>query len=125
MATQRYISHSRKDSDGDITALCNPGQFWSPVLKWTAISDIESGLYEYWVNWAGSPATRIRVVNGPYGKSLRTASQNQTRRTRRQQLGRVAGSPLNPYFAGVAELKPDVHANYPVTAPCSGHSAMR
>jgi len=26
----RQVTQSRKDSDGDILALCNPGEYWSP-----------------------------------------------------------------------------------------------
>ncbi len=33
---------------------------------------IENGTHEYWVNWTRYPETRIRVVQGPNGKYLRT-----------------------------------------------------
>ena len=69
---KRYVRQTGKDSSGDITALCNNGQVWSPRLKTQAINDIESGLYEYWVNWTNSPETKIRVVQGKYSKYLRT-----------------------------------------------------
>ena len=69
---KRYVTKTGKDRDGDITKLCQPGQAWSPRYKSDAINDIESGLHEYWVNWANSPETKIRVVNGPNGKYLRT-----------------------------------------------------
>jgi len=45
----RQIAQSRKDQDGDITALCNPGPWWSPRLKGDAINDIESGQHTYFV----------------------------------------------------------------------------
>ena len=71
---KRYVRQSGKDRDGDITKLCNSdaGIYWSPRSKSDAISDIESGAHEYWVNWLHSPETKIRVVNGRYGKYLRT-----------------------------------------------------
>lgn len=69
---KRYVHKTGKNSQGDITKLCNDGQPWSPRQKADAISDIESGLHEYWVPWAQGPETRIRVVNGPTGKYLRT-----------------------------------------------------
>ena len=61
-----------KDTDRDITALCNAGHPWSPRFKSDAIYDIGHGIHEYWVHWTNSPETRIRVVNGRYGKYLRT-----------------------------------------------------
>lgn len=69
---KRYVRQTGKDKDGDITRLCNSGQFWSPRSKADAIQDIESGTHEYWVNWANYPETRIRVVTGTRGKYLRT-----------------------------------------------------
>jgi hypothetical protein len=67
-----YVRQTGKDKDGDITRLCNSGQFWSPRSKADAIQDIESGTHEYWVNWANYPETKIRVVTGARGKYLRT-----------------------------------------------------
>ena len=76
---KRYVTKTGKDRDGDITKLCQPGQPWSPRYKADAISDIKSGLHEYWVNWANSPETKIRVVNGPTGKYLRTDRDSTSR----------------------------------------------
>lgn len=69
---KRYVRQTGKDKDGDITRLCNSGEFWSPRSKADAIEDIESGTHEYWVNWANYPETKIRVVPGARGKYLRT-----------------------------------------------------
>jgi len=74
----RYVTRSGKDSDGDITRLCNPGQYWSPRAKADAISDIELGLHEYYVQWP-EKTTQIRVVNGASGKYLRTDRDSTTR----------------------------------------------
>jgi hypothetical protein len=68
---KRYVRATGKDRDGDITRLCNSSQTWSPRSKAGAINDIESGLHEYWVNWASSPETKIRVVQGPSGSTSR------------------------------------------------------
>lgn len=76
---KRYVRQTGKNSQGDITRLCNSGQPWSPRTKADAISDIESGTHEYWVNWSTSPETKIRVVNGPSGKYLRTDRDTTTR----------------------------------------------
>jgi hypothetical protein len=69
--TDRAVTKSGKDRDGDITALCSPGQSWSPRTKVSAISDIETGLHTYYVPWPEG-RTEIRVVKGPNGKYLRT-----------------------------------------------------
>ena len=68
---ERRVTRSRKDADGDITALCNPQQYWSPRTKAGAIQDIESGTHRYYVTGGGGRAY-IHVVKGPNGKYLRT-----------------------------------------------------
>lgn len=75
----RQVTQSRKDSDGDITALCNPDSYWSPRLKRDAINDIESRLHTYFVLWPGSQRTEIHVVDGPTGKYLRTDRDSTSR----------------------------------------------
>jgi len=57
-------------------ACATAGSVWSPRSKTDAISDIDSGTHEYWVNWANSPETKIHVVNGANGKYLRTDRDN-------------------------------------------------
>ncbi len=68
----RAVTTSRKDSDGDITAIGNPNESWSPRLKWDAIRDIENGVHTYYVPWKIPGRTEIRVVHGATGKYLRT-----------------------------------------------------
>lgn len=77
--TDRYVRATRKDRDGDILALCNSLEIWSPRLKQDAIRDIESGLHRYFVQWPGTQRTEIKVVNGPNGKYLRTDRDSTTR----------------------------------------------
>lgn len=76
---ERPVSRTRKDGEGDILALCHPGQAWSPRLKADAIRDIESGLHNYYVPWPDGVRTAIRVVNDPRGKYLRTDNDNTSR----------------------------------------------
>ena len=76
---KRYVRATGKNSQGDITSLCNSGEAWSPRSKANAISDIETGTHEYWVNWLNSPETQIKVVNGPSGKYLRTDRDSTSR----------------------------------------------
>lgn len=74
----RAVTHTRKDRDGDILALCNTGSVWGPRLKADAIRDIESGTHTYHVPWTDGRTT-IRVVNGQSGKYLRTDRDNTSR----------------------------------------------
>ena len=76
--SDRPVRKTRKDRDGDILALGNDGDSWSPRLKADAISDIEFGLHTYHVPWT-SGRTEIRVVNGVTGKYLRTDRDSTTR----------------------------------------------
>lgn len=69
MAT-RIVRQTRKDADGDITALCNHGQSWSPRYKLGAISDIKNGVHVYRVRSASGPV--VEVVQGSNGEYLRT-----------------------------------------------------
>ncbi len=68
----RRVTLSRKDPDGDISALCNPGELWSPRLKANVITDIESGVHTYYVLSAGN-RVRVHVLRGVTGKYLRTS----------------------------------------------------
>ena len=50
------VTATGKDSDGDITKLC--GSSWS-TSKATAIREIETGTFEYFVNEAGYRSTVV------------------------------------------------------------------
>jgi hypothetical protein len=67
----REVTRTRKNTDGDILALCNSGKFWSPRQKSSAISDIENGRHSYYVS-EGFREVDIHVAEGPGGKYLRT-----------------------------------------------------
>lgn len=77
--TDRTVTRSKKDRDGDILGLCKPGEYWSPRGKSDAIRDIESGTHRYYVPWSDGANTLIHVVNGPTGKYLRTDRDNTSR----------------------------------------------
>jgi hypothetical protein len=68
---ERKIISSKKDSLGNITAVCNPGEWWSPRSSEDVINDIEDLLYEYFVIVDGAKV-KISVVLGATGKYLRT-----------------------------------------------------
>jgi hypothetical protein len=76
----RRVTHTGKDSKGDITSLGNPGEWWSPRGKQDAIQDIETGANTYYVIWPpGQTRSEVRVVHGSAGKYLRTDRDNTTR----------------------------------------------
>jgi hypothetical protein len=74
----RAVTKTGKDSDGDITSLCNDGQPWSPRSKADAIADIDGGSHTYYVPWRNG-RTEINVVDGPTGKYLRTDADDTER----------------------------------------------
>lgn len=74
----RAVRRTGKDQDGDITALCEAGEHWSPRSKSDAIRDIETGVHTYYVPWK-SGRTEIKVVNGSSGKYLRTDRDNTSK----------------------------------------------
>ena len=68
----RAVRKTGKNSQGDITSLCDDGASWSPRYKADAISDVDNNrIHTYYVPWSNG-RTEIRVVNGPTGKYLRT-----------------------------------------------------
>jgi hypothetical protein len=74
----RQVKATGKDSDGDITSLCNSGETWSPRSKAGAIADIDGGVHTYHVG-SGASKTEIEVVNDPVkGKYLRTVADGST-----------------------------------------------
>lgn len=76
--SDREITRTRKDSDHDITALCDPGASWSPRSKSDAISDIEYSTHTYFVRLPGTGRVDIHVAHGPNGKYLRTDPDKTT-----------------------------------------------
>jgi hypothetical protein len=75
---RREVTHSRKDEEGDITALCNLGAYWSPRRKQDAINDIEQNSHNYFVRVKGQDVD-VHVVDGLTGKYLRTDPDKTTR----------------------------------------------
>ncbi len=74
---RRQVTHSQKDKDGDITALCKDGESWSPRDKADAINDIDNGEHQYVVSVA-SPEVNIKVVKGQTGKYLRSTRDSNS-----------------------------------------------
>jgi len=81
----RDVTQTGKNSEGDITKLCNPGKSWSPRLKDDAISDIDSGTHRYYVNVDGNEVNVIVVDSGGGQKHLRT-SPDETEKNNLDEL---------------------------------------
>ena len=77
--SRREVTKTKKDRDGDILALCNPGMYWSPVSKKDAIAEIESYNNSYYVR-VNYQEVEIHVVKRSDGtKYLRTDPDKTTR----------------------------------------------
>lgn len=76
MLTTRIVTKSGKNQDGDITSLCNDGEWWSPRSRSDAISDIKGGTIEYRVKKSTGPV--VIIVDGPTGEYLRSAPDSTT-----------------------------------------------
>lgn len=76
--TDRPVTHVRQDRGGNITALGNPSQWWSPRPTTDVIRDIETRAHTYHVPWR-TGRTEIGVVAGTNGKYLRTDRDNTAR----------------------------------------------
>ncbi len=74
----RIVKFIRKSLFGDIIALCNPEESWSPRQKDDAIQDIENSEHTYYIPW-GEIRIEIRVNEGLNGKCLRTGNENPVR----------------------------------------------
>lgn len=60
----RRVRQTGKDDDGDITALCNRGEWWSPRSKSAAVSDIRTRTHSYYVDEAGFRTNVIVTADG-------------------------------------------------------------
>lgn len=69
--SDRRITATRKDDDGDITHVCNSKETWGPRASSLVITDIEAGTYTYYVE-NGAGRSDVNVVQGTNKKFLRT-----------------------------------------------------
>lgn len=69
---ERFVTHSGKDEDGDITSLGNPAESWSPRNKADVIDDIETGRHAYYTGTQDLKRANIIVIAGALGKYLFT-----------------------------------------------------
>lgn len=59
----RRVRATKKDRSGNITALCNPGQPWSPRRTADVIQDIQRNRASYYVK-ESERRKYVRVVSG-------------------------------------------------------------
>lgn len=75
----REVTRTRKSKDGDITALCNSNEVWSPKLKSMAILEIEESIYRYFVKIDDVEMDIHVVTDRLKGKYLRTDPDKTSR----------------------------------------------
>lgn len=59
----RKVTGVERDRNGNIIALCNKGQSWSPRRKKDVLDDIRAGRKSYYVQ-ASPQRSYIRVISG-------------------------------------------------------------
>ena len=75
MTDQRPVTGVRTDPLGNIVALCNPAEVWSPRSTTRIIRDIESEVHLYSVP-GSSGQLRVRVVSAGCEKRLWAAPED-------------------------------------------------
>lgn len=71
---KRYVTQTGKDSDGDITALCNPSSYWRKVSKNQAIHEIDNRINQYAVSVHGREVEVIVRRHSQTGMKYLTTS---------------------------------------------------
>ena len=77
MAARKVIS-CKRDTSGDVTLLCNPGEYWSPRTKEEAIEDIEKKVHSYYVQTIEGEKSNIKIIEGVSGKYLRSTYDSRS-----------------------------------------------
>ena len=63
--TKRLVTENKISFSGNIIALCNPYESWSPRYKHDVIRDIENNLYNYFMMVGGKNINlKVMVING-------------------------------------------------------------
>lgn len=70
----RKVTATKRDRVGNIVALCNPAEDWSPRRAADVIKDIQSNKKSYYVE----EIPRRRYVRVVSGKSLRTTADDSS-----------------------------------------------
>ena len=70
----RLVTGSRKGYDGDILALCNPLEPWSPRFKTDAMKEIENGINNYYIK-SDDKLIEVKVILKKGSKYLMAIDQ--------------------------------------------------
>lgn len=97
---KRIVTQTMKNEEGDILMLLNSSESWSPRALELVIADIENDVHSYVVASTNIPETIIQVVNGPYGKYLRTYQDESVENNL-------------DYLDSIPTLPPEYLGNYP------------
>ncbi len=71
----RRVRSTKKDRNGNIIALCNPGQSWSPRRANDVVRDINSGRKSYYVQ-EKARRSYVRAVSGVLDTKPEAAPHN-------------------------------------------------
>lgn len=71
----RRVRAIKRDRRGNIIALCNPGESWSPRRKADVIKDIASNRLSYYVKELERPAY-LRILDGALESTKDATSPN-------------------------------------------------
>ncbi|MBK7107083.1 MAG: DUF3892 domain-containing protein [Ignavibacteriae bacterium] len=74
---KRRVLRSRKEN-GDIIALGNPFEYWNPKFKNDIIDEIETGLYNYFVELDDNTEIEVKVIIENEQKYLSTDPDQTT-----------------------------------------------
>lgn len=74
------VTRTAKDSEGDITALCNENEPWSGETRTRSSTTSSLGANRSFVD-EGTGRSVVQVVNGPTGKYLRPPQTAEKRTT--------------------------------------------
>lgn len=113
---ERQVLGVVRDPAGDVLAVCDPGQPWSPRGKQDVIDDIRSGQHSYVAVWEIHRAL-LHVVEGSTGPYLRTSPDESTRNN-------LDDLPDCAEVARPEELPPVVRRNV-ATVPASERARLR
>lgn len=81
---ERRVTKARKDETGQVIAVGNPVEWWSPRTAEEVMNDIEESFYNYFVMLGGKKVL-LKVVNGSGEKRLRT-DPNETSKNKLNEL---------------------------------------
>ena len=72
----REVTKTIKNQHGEVVALCNDAELWSPKLRSSAIPEIELQINRYYVK-KGDEEVEIQVLNGTGTKKILIVNPDQ------------------------------------------------